>query len=219
MAVALISAVLALILLTQPVGPPGTAEVAVAPPSPPPPAEVVVPAGPPPTDEVVVVLSGTVVVERGGERTVLDQPYATSRIGREGTLKRETLSQQQVQESFGSALAALPRRPATFMLHFVRGSDELIEDSKAELQRMLAELRSRALPDIVLIGHADTVGRDELNDELSLQRAERVKALVVEQGIAAQRIRTAGRGKRELLVPTADGVDEPRNRRVEINVR
>jgi outer membrane protein OmpA-like peptidoglycan-associated protein len=105
------------------------------------------------------------------------------------------------------------------MLHFVRGSDELIEDSKAELQRMLAELRTRALPDIVLIGHADTVGRDELNDELSLQRAERVKTLVVEQGIAAQRIRTAGRGKRELLVPTADGVDEPRNRRVEVNVR
>jgi outer membrane protein OmpA-like peptidoglycan-associated protein len=212
MAVALIGAVMALILLAQPAAPPTTAEA---------PATVEVPpaAEAPATSEIVVVFTGIVVVERGGERAVLDQPYATSRIGREGTLKRETLSQQQVQESFGSALAALPTRPATFMLHFVRGSDELSEDSKAELQRMLAELRTRALPDIVLIGHADTVGRDELNDELSLKRAERVKTLVVEQGIAAQRIRTAGRGKRELLVPTADGVDEPRNRRVEVNVR
>lgn len=212
MAVALIGAVMALILLMHPVAPPATAE---APAIAEPPAAPVAPA----TVEVVVVVTGTVIVERAGERIVLDQPYATSRIGSEGTLKRETLSQQQVQESFGSILAALPSRPATFLLHFVRGSDELIEDSKAELQRMLAELRLRPLPDIVLIGHTDTVGRDELNDGLSLQRAERVKALVVGQGVAAERIRTAGRGKRELLVPTADGVDEPRNRRVEVNVR
>jgi outer membrane protein OmpA-like peptidoglycan-associated protein len=38
-------------------------------------------------------------------------------------------------------------------------------------------------------------------------------------GIAADRIRVAGRGEREPLVPTADEVAEARNRRVEINVR
>jgi outer membrane protein OmpA-like peptidoglycan-associated protein len=38
-------------------------------------------------------------------------------------------------------------------------------------------------------------------------------------GISAERILTAGRGKREPLVPTADGVADPRNRRVEISVR
>ena len=41
----------------------------------------------------------------------------------------------------------------------------------------------------------------------------------LEAGIPANRIQTRGRGKRELLVPTDDNVDEPRNRRVEINVR
>ena len=38
-------------------------------------------------------------------------------------------------------------------------------------------------------------------------------------GIPAERIQAAGRGERELLVPTEDNVAEPRNRRVEINVR
>jgi outer membrane protein OmpA-like peptidoglycan-associated protein len=37
--------------------------------------------------------------------------------------------------------------------------------------------------------------------------------------VAADRIRVAGRGEREPLVPTADEVAEPQNRRVEINVR
>jgi OOP family OmpA-OmpF porin len=43
--------------------------------------------------------------------------------------------------------------------------------------------------------------------------------MLVAQGIAASSIVAVGRGKRELLVPTPDGVAEPRNRRVEIVVR
>jgi outer membrane protein OmpA-like peptidoglycan-associated protein len=46
-----------------------------------------------------------------------------------------------------------------------------------------------------------------------------VREELLKLGIAPGRIRTAGRGEREPLVPTADGVAEPRNRRVEINVR
>jgi outer membrane protein OmpA-like peptidoglycan-associated protein len=84
---------------------------------------------------------------------------------------------------------------------------------------MLDELRRRPSPDILVIGHTDRVGGDEDNDRLSLQRAERVRASLVAQGIAAQSIRAAGRGEREPVVQTADGVDEPQNRRVEINVR
>jgi OmpA-OmpF porin, OOP family len=37
--------------------------------------------------------------------------------------------------------------------------------------------------------------------------------------VAPVNIVAVGRGKREPLVPTADGVAEPRNRRVEIVVR
>jgi outer membrane protein OmpA-like peptidoglycan-associated protein len=176
-----------------------------------------------PAAELVVVLpgpdgrTGSVVVEQGGSRTVLDQPYAASRIGRDAGQAR--LSEQEVRQTFGAALATMPARPATFLLYFVTGTDELTDDSKAELRRMLEELRRRPSPDIVVIGHTDRVGQEDLNDRLSLQRAERVRADLVSQGITAERIRAAGRGEREPLVQTADGVDEPRNRRVEINVR
>jgi outer membrane protein OmpA-like peptidoglycan-associated protein len=124
-----------------------------------------------------------------------------------------------VQREFSATLSAIPARPASFLLYFVTGTDELTEQSKGEMQRVLDELRRRPLPDIQVIGHTDSVGADGENDALSLQRAEKLRSEMLSLGIPAARIRAAGRGEREPLVPTADGVDEPRNRRVEINVR
>jgi len=169
-----------------------------------------------PPDETVVVLpspdghTGTVVVQRGGERHVLNQPFAASRL---------TGGHAEVRQSFAVTLEALPARPTTFLLYFVRGTDELTDESKQELKKILAELKRRGVPNIMVVGHTDTVGKLEANDLLSAQRAERMKGFLIEIGIPAGQIQTAGRGERELLVPTADNIDEPRNRRVEINVR
>ncbi len=174
------------------------------------------------TVETVVVLpdpdgrTGTVVVQRGDERHVLDQPYAASRTGA-GQVTR--LPETEVRQSFGAVLGALPARPTSFVLYFVTATDELTDESKGELQKVLAALKLRAVPDVVAIGHTDTVGDAAINDKLSAQRAERVKGFLVEIGIPAERIYTAGRGEREPLVPTVENVEEPRNRRVEINVR
>ena len=73
--------------------------------------------------------------------------------------------------------------------------------------------------DISVIGHTDFVGTDQYNDALSLQRALRVKDLLVKRGFPAKMIQAVGRGKREPVVKASDGVAEPRNRRVEIIVR
>ncbi len=70
-----------------------------------------------------------------------------------------------------------------------------------------------------MIGHTDRVGTLEANDALSLRRAEAVRALIIERGFEAARVRAVGRGERQPLVATDDEVDEPRNRRVEIVVR
>lgn len=172
--------------------------------------------------DLVVVLpsadghTGAVVVERGSERTVLDRSYAASRTGDKAPTR---LDEKQVRDTFGPALDAMPPRPASFLLYFVTGTDELTALSKGELGRMLQELKRRPASDILVIGHTDRVGQQVENDRLSLMRAQRLKADLVEQGIPAERIQAAGRGEREPLVTTDDGIDEPRNRRVEISVR
>ena len=175
-----------------------------------------------PPNETIVVLPapdghvGGVVVQRGDNRQLLDKPYATIRSGESQVTQA---SAAEVRQQFDSTLQALPPRPSAFLLYFVLGTDELTTESKAELTKVLAALRERPVPDVLVVGHTDTMGETLRNDRLSKQRADRVKGYLVDIGIPANRIGTAGRGERELLVPTPDNVDEPRNRRVEIIVR
>ena len=69
---------------------------------------------------------------------------------------------------------------------------------------------------INVTGYTDTVGSDRYNQRLSERRAEAVRQALVREGVPANEIVTVGRGKQDLAVPTAEGVREPRNRRVEI---
>jgi outer membrane protein OmpA-like peptidoglycan-associated protein len=180
---------------------------------------------PPFVEETVVVLPGDhgkiggVVVRRGSQEQVLDTAYAASHVRGDGVLVAERFSAEKVQQEFAKTVAALPLRPVSFTLYFVTGTDELTAESKVELKRVMAEIRKRPVADVELIGHTDTVGAKLANDLLSKQRAETMRRFLLEAGIGIDRIEVAGRGEREPLVSTGDEVDEPRNRRVEINVR
>ncbi len=162
---------------------------------------------------------GGVVVRSGGAIIVLDQPYASALVEGEGRATKSTYDVQGAQQDFAEVLAALPGRPSKFMLYFFEGNDEPIPQSDEEIARMIAHLGARTIPEILVIGHTDAVGGMQYNDKLSLQRAERVRALLIERGVPEESIRIEGRGKREPIVPTPDGMQEPKNRRVEINVR
>ena len=98
------------------------------------------------------------------------EAYEASRSG-SGAVQ---LSEREVRSEFGQVLAALPPRPTAYVLYFITGQDELTDESKADMRRLLDELRSRPQSDIQLIGHTDRVGKDASNDALSLQRADRV---------------------------------------------
>jgi phospholipid transport system substrate-binding protein len=66
------------------------------------------------------------------------------------------------------------------------------------------------------VGNTDTSGSTDYNMALSIRRADAVKSALIQNGVPAAAIETAGRGQTNLLVPTADGVREPQNRRVEL---
>jgi outer membrane protein OmpA-like peptidoglycan-associated protein len=162
---------------------------------------------------------GAIVVRTDRGEHVIDSAYGAQRIRRDGSVEGSRLTAADVAREFAVTLDALPGKPASFMLYFLEGRDELTTDSKVEMEKVFGELRRRPLPDIMVIGHTDTVGGLAFNDRLSLARAERLREMMIGLGIPAERIQAAGRGKRELLVPTEDNMNEPRNRRVEISVR
>ena len=163
--------------------------------------------------------TGAVSVTHAGTERVLATPYAAARITEEGRIETGVSTPEEVQRTFGEALAAQPPRPVSFLLYFLEGKDTLTPESQPVLQQILAEIARRPSPEIVIIGHTDRVGSVSSNDTLSLRRAEKVRDSFVSLGIPADRIQVAGRGEREPLVPTDDEVPEPRNRRVEISVR
>jgi outer membrane protein OmpA-like peptidoglycan-associated protein len=184
-----------------------------------------------PRNDLVVVLPeqggkvGTVVVTDDRKRAAtLDTAYASARSDSPGILERSAgmkagpSSAAEVKQAFGAALAAQPARPVSLLLYFTEGST-LSDESKAVVDKMFAEIAARPAAEITVIGHTDTVGNDAFNDKLSLERAEKMRELLIGLGVPAQNISAAGRGRRELLVPTADNVNEPRNRRVEFSVR
>lgn len=176
-----------------------------------------------PRNDLVVVLPeqggkvGAVVVKDGKNETVLDSAYASARTER-GGIKAGPSTAEEVNKSFGPALAAQPARPVSLILYFTEGST-LSDESKAVVEKMLSEIAKRPAAEITVIGHTDTIGNDAYNDKLSLERAQAVREILIGMGVSAQNVTAAGRGKRELLVPTADNVNEPRNRRVELSVR
>ena len=162
--------------------------------------------------------ASAVVVTQADRSLTLDQPYAAARMTRNGP-QPFVATAEQVRGQFGAALNALPSPAERFTLYFVEGKDELTDDSKAAVDAVLAAIARRPFPDVLVVGHTDSVGSDAVNDPLSRQRAAVMRQALLARGLPADNISVAGRGKRELVVPTADNVSEPRNRRVEIQVR
>jgi outer membrane protein OmpA-like peptidoglycan-associated protein len=158
-------------------------------------------------------------VQEGGRELLLDTPYASARTAPGGGLAPAPATPEEVRAVFAAALAAEPPRPVTFILYFVEATEQFTPETQALVDQVLAAIATRPAPELTVAGHTDTVGTDQYNDALSLRRAERVRALLIARGIDPARIGAVGRGKRELRVPTPDGVAEPRNRRVEITVR
>jgi outer membrane protein OmpA-like peptidoglycan-associated protein len=159
-----------------------------------------------------------VTVRQGDREVVLDKPYAAAQTRTDGP-RTYASNALEVEAKFGMALAAQPSRPESFIVYFIENSDQLTDESKLVMASALSDIAKHPVPDIVVIGHTDTVGSDAANDALALKRAEAVRAILIAQGIPAESIVAVGRGKRELLVPTPDNVAEPRNRRVQILVR
>jgi outer membrane protein OmpA-like peptidoglycan-associated protein len=163
--------------------------------------------------------TGALVVESGGKKQTLDTPYAAARVKNVGSVDGLKSSEAEVKQDFGPALEAQPKRPVSFYLYFQRDTDEFAPESKALVNQIFAEIARRPAPEVAIIGHTDRVGSMQYNDVLSLRRAERCRDELIKLGIPKVRISVAGRGAREPEVQTADQVSEPRNRRVEINVR
>lgn len=157
--------------------------------------------------------AGTQTLNQAGQATGLD------RAGQE-PVEPFTLEEDEIRDVFGEAIDAQPEPTATFLLYFQFGTAELTAESEALIPEILETLDNRkAPPRIAVIGHTDTAGDASVNATLALNRARSVRDLLLRQSVDAELVELTSHGENNPLVPTADNVSEPRNRRVEVTIR
>ena len=116
-------------------------------------------------------------------------------------------------------VVAPPRTiPGPFLVFFDWDSDDLDGPAMATLREAAAAFREFGIARVLAIGHADRSGPETYNEGLAVRRAQSVLGAFVGLGIPQEVINIEGRGERENRVPTADGVRERQNRRVEITL-
>jgi iron complex outermembrane receptor protein len=106
--------------------------------------------------------------------------------------------------------------PKSYLVFFDFNKSDLTSQATAIVDQAAKNAGPAKVTKLEVTGHTDTVGSDAYNMRLSRRRAESVAAQLEKDGIPSSEIEIVAKGKRDLLVPTADGVKEPQNRRVQI---
>ncbi len=103
-------------------------------------------------------------------------------------------------------------------IQFVQSKADLLPDAQPALDQLLTFMRDKPTLEIELAGHTDNQGDFDENLRLSKQRVDVVKAYLVQNGIAANRITTRGYGPTRPLASNNNEGTRQQNRRVEMKV-
>ena len=114
---------------------------------------------------------------------------------------------------------AAPAPARTYLVFFDWDRADLTARAREIIAEAAENSRRVQTTRIEVAGHADRSGSPQYNQRLSQRRADAVAAELVSRGIARSEIVVTAFGESRPLVPTADGVREPQNRRVEIVLR
>lgn len=160
----------------------------------------------------VATTAGTQLLEKPNDMTRVSGPSAPPAAV-------TTAPPDYVAVTFTDVLAIEPRPAEKFILFFQTGTTRLTEESQNAIATMVETIKRRGAITIAISGHADASGSAQINDKIAYERADLVQKLLVQSGVDPQRMTVSSYGKANPLVPTPDGVAEPRNRRVEVVIR
>jgi len=165
--------------------------------------------------------TGQMIIKTAAGSQTIDRAYLSTRIDSPEAAPNppSEMSLEEIQRIFGAALSAMPDSAIHILLYFNQSSSELIPESGALIPQIVTLIAKRKATDISVWGHTDRVGSTDSNLKLSQARANTVSRLLMTQGVPAENLDIQFFGETLPHVPTAYGVSEPRNRRVEVVVR
>lgn len=123
--------------------------------------------------------------------------------------------------AIGAFLAGNETLPRTFVfeqINFATGEAAIRPEDRSELDTLASLMKQHPTSRIRIVGYADERGPAPMNARLGMDRAESVKAALVERGIAAERLETATGGETNPIDPNATTGERLDNRRAELIV-
>ncbi len=124
--------------------------------------------------------------------------------------------QETPVETAPPAYEPVPIESTSTIIYFPFDSDRPGEVASQLLDELIRYILNAKDVHVLIHGHADRAGTETYNMALSERRAAYVRSRMVEAGVDDKNIEHYGFGESDPKVPTADGVREPYNRRVEI---
>ena len=109
-------------------------------------------------------------------------------------------------------------QPSRFVVYFPLGESTLDATALATISDAAQEYQRTGSARISARGHTDTSGSAALNQALSERREQAVADELIRLGVPAEAITGEALGETQLAIPTADGVREAENRRVDSDV-
>ena len=121
--------------------------------------------------------------------------------------KQQAPADSQVAQQPVAPMPPKADEPVIVSVHFDFDRSVLRAGEIPKLEELTAKVKSRAFDRVDAVGHADQIGADAYNLQLSEQRAEAVRAYLVGKGVDTGSIRTEAKGEREAI--TGDACKKP----------
>lgn len=102
--------------------------------------------------------------------------------------------------------------------YFYHNSERKLKNFSPRITKEIEQYLETSNAKIAITGHTDYIGSGEYNYRLGLQRAERVKRILIKKGIAAERIVVLSKGEEDPVASNKSVRGRAKNRRVEINI-
>lgn len=99
---------------------------------------------------------------------------------------------------------------------FSHDGASISDEQQNMLSSVVESLDSLTYQKLMVTGHTDSSGQLAYNNKLSQQRAEQVRAYLVQQGLHAERVEAQGRGPAEPVADNSTPEGRAANRRVEV---
>ena len=99
---------------------------------------------------------------------------------------------------------------------FDTGRADIKPNLRPILDQFAQGLSGQPNTEVRIVGHTDNVGSDDLNNRLSVQRAQSARDYLSARGVDPRRVMISGRGEHEPVADNSSDAGRARNRRVEI---